>query len=154
MKAGDLVFVYGTLRRGERADLSKMSGRSVDYLDMDFINGKLYHLGAFPGLKLLKATPVDFFDPEKPTVAGEVFLIHDSSVGAILDAYEGYRPDDPSHGHYDRAEVVTKRGRFVWVYVYNPLVTEDQWIETGDWKQPRLAATHRIPIITIGKKTR
>lgn len=149
MKKGDEVFVYGTLRKGERADLSKNgSNFSVEYLGMDAINGKLYHLGAYPGVKLLQSLEIGDFDQAQPLVTGEVFYIKDSSVGALLDAYEGYP-------HlYGREQVLSQDGRIVWVYVYNPMVIEDQLIETGDWKNPRLASTRTIPTLTLGKRVR
>lgn len=152
MKKGDCVFVYGTLRKGERADLSKHQGKfCVSYLGLDEINGKLYHLAAFPGLKLLPSSQEEF-NPKLPVVTGEVFLVLDPSIGAMLDAYEGVNHDDPEKGLYRREVVVTRRDRLVWTYVYNdPFVTEDQFIETGDWKNPRLQLTMRTPIITVGK---
>lgn len=154
MKTGDCLFVYGTLRKGERADLSKHQGKfCVSYLGLDEINGKLYHCGAFPGLKLLASSSEDF-NPKLPTVVGEVFLVNTPSIGVMLDHYEGVNQDDPDRGHYQRAEVLTRDSRIVWVYVYNPLVTEDQLIETGDWKNPRLQVTMRVPVITIGKRTK
>ena len=145
MKKGELLFVYGTLRKGERADLAKGSKQfNVDWLGIDEINGLLYHLGAYPGLKLLGPEEQDFSN-SFPSVIGEVFIIKDASVGALLDAYEGYHADNPKSGLYDRTQVFTRQGRLVWVYLYNPPVTEDQKIETGDWKNPRLCVTRTIP---------
>jgi gamma-glutamylcyclotransferase (GGCT)/AIG2-like uncharacterized protein YtfP len=144
MKSGDVVFVYGTLRKGERADLSKKSVFSVSFLGFDSVNGYLYHFGAYPGLKLLEPLP-PAFDDSLPMVRGEVYLINDASVGAMLDAYEGYRANAPKEGLYDRHVVETLLGRNVWVYTWNSVVTDDQLIETGDWKNPRLIVTKRIP---------
>lgn len=144
MKKGENVFVYGTLRKDERADISRSGQFSVDFLGKDVINGRLYHLGSYPGLKFVHSDYM-VFDGNMPTVVGEVFYMKDSSVGAILDAYESYP-------HlYGREQVVTQSGRVVWVYVYNGLVTGDQEIETGDWKNPRLSVSRSIPQITVGK---
>lgn len=143
MQKGDFIFVYGTLRKGERADLSKSaSSFSVKDFGMDTINGKLYHLGAFPGVKLLQSPS---FDDSLPKVIGRVFFVLDPSIGAILDAYEGYRVDSPKSGLYDRELVETFHGRLAWVYTYNGMVSEDQLIETGDWKNPRITVTRQIP---------
>lgn len=131
MKKGDFIFVYGTLRRGEHADLSKSSHHfNVRYCGTDRINGRLYHLGAYPGVKQLPGTD---FDEDKPTVTGEIFMVGDPSIGAFLDAYEGYYPDEPSQGLYDRRVLHTEKGKIVWVYTYNPPVTSDQQIQSGDW---------------------
>lgn len=146
MRKGDELFVYGTLRKGERADLCKSQNQfSVSFIGKDEINGKLYHLGAYPGLKLINPAQ-QTFDMALPSVIGEVFLVRDESVGALLDAYEGY----PTL--YERDQVLSKEGRLLWVYIYNPMVTEDQLIETGDWKNPRLQYTRRIPTLTVGRK--
>lgn len=146
MKKGDFIFVYGTLRKGERADLSKNAKAfSVSFMGLDAVNGLLYHLGGFPGLKLIPN--LTEFNDSEPTVKGEVFFVKDASVGAILDAYEGYNTDNPDKGLYDRQVVETMTGRAAWVYTYNPVVVEDQLIETGDWKNPRLSVTRKIPNI-------
>jgi gamma-glutamylcyclotransferase (GGCT)/AIG2-like uncharacterized protein YtfP len=130
MKKGDFIIVYGTLRRGQRADLQKQSHNfGVSYVGNDRINGKLYHLGAYPGVKLFRHS----FDPNLPMVSGEVFYIKETALVAIMDAYEGYDADNPSAGLYDRQEVETENGRKVWVYTYNYPVTPDQLIESGDW---------------------
>ena len=151
MKKGDELFVYGTLRRGERADLHRSACQfSVEYLGRDKINGKLYSLGPYPGIKLIPSLNGDF-DSSLPLVVGDAFYIKDSSVCANLDAYECYNPEAPTQGLYDRTQVVAESGRIVWVYVFNGPVIEDQLIETGDWLNPRLAATHReAPFIRRG----
>jgi gamma-glutamylcyclotransferase (GGCT)/AIG2-like uncharacterized protein YtfP len=135
MKKGDFIFVYGTLRRGERADLTKQFyAYGVDFVTKDKINGRLYHLGSFPGLKVDKSVE---FQANKPIVFGEVFRIRDLSICAILDAYEGYQPDSPTMGLYNRSKVETEEGRTVWAYTYNHPVIEDQRIEGGDWCKNR-----------------
>lgn len=128
MKKGDLIFVYGTLRKGERADLSKkQSNFGVLYIGDDEINGMMYHFGAYPGVV---AAPGEF-DPRKPIVHGEVFLARDASIIALLDAYEGY----PSF--FDRCQIGTRSGRTVWVYTYPHPVTKEQHIQGGDWVRNR-----------------
>jgi gamma-glutamylcyclotransferase (GGCT)/AIG2-like uncharacterized protein YtfP len=136
MKKGEYIFVYGTLRQGERADLaSGFYSYGIAFIDKDRINGRLYHLGAFPGVKSIIEDKA--FDGKKSSVTGEVFRILDTSIVAILDAYEGYRPDSPSSGLYDRHQVLTEEGRQVWVYTYNHPVIEDQRISGGDWCKNR-----------------
>lgn len=132
MKKGDFIFVYGTLRRGERADLQKQAHNfGVTFCGNDRINGMLYHLGAYPGIKLpdIPGTWADNF----PAVCGEIFRIRETAMVSIMDAYEGYLPDAPKQGLYDRLEVETETGKTVWVYEYNYPVTSDQLIESGDW---------------------
>lgn len=134
MLINDLIFVYGTLRQGERMDLLKQKGSfAVSFVSRDKINGKMYHLGSFPGVREVNSR----FDRNDPTVAGEVYKIRGMSIVALLDAYEGYRPDDPSRGLYDRCQVKSERGRMVWVYTFNGMVLPEQLIESGDWCRNR-----------------
>ena len=136
MRKGDIIFVYGTLRKGERADLAKQSGSfGVCFLGNDTIGGKMYHLGAYPGVK-----DAADYDAGKPTVEGEVFLIVDASIIAVMDAYEGYP-------HlYDRKQVLAKSARNVWVYVYNHPTTSEQLIMSGDWVKNREPVVRNRPL--------
>jgi gamma-glutamylcyclotransferase (GGCT)/AIG2-like uncharacterized protein YtfP len=153
MKKGDLLFVYGTLRRGASADLGNKMGAS--FVSHDRINGRLYSVGSgwFPGVK----TGGPEFHPDDSSVVGDVFLLNDDKIVNQLDAYEGY----PSL--YDRSVVRTEEGRDVWVYTYNPSVHSDSEIkgETGSVRSkprcrlrpegellclPRLPQSRRKPI--------
>jgi gamma-glutamylcyclotransferase (GGCT)/AIG2-like uncharacterized protein YtfP len=127
MKKGDLLFVYGTLRKGERADLSRSShSMCVDFVGEDRINGEMYNLGWYPGLK---TTTREFVKPDEPIVEGDVFRIRSSSVVPFLDAYEGYP------NLYNRIETRTASGKVVWVYTYNHAVSESQLVRAGNWRQ-------------------
>lgn len=149
MKRGDFIFVYGTLMRGERADMTHnvLVSNHVTFIGGDFINGKLFHIGAFPGVKTIAGQ----YNDRLPKVAGEVFLIRDPSVVAILDAYEGYYPDNVSEGLYDRIQTESFRGKYVWVYIYNPPVRDEQLIETGDWRNPRMPHQHSQLQVKVGR---
>lgn len=140
MRKGDYIFVYGTLMRGERMDLAKnvITAPHVIYIGPDKVNGNLFMVGPYPGLK----TEVRPFDPRLPVVLGEIFMIRDASVTSFLDSYEGYVSDAPEEGLYNRFVVSTYKGRKAWVYHYNPPVKDEQFIETGDWRNPRLPFQH------------
>lgn len=125
MQEGDLIFVYGTLRRGEGADLSKKAPE-CSFVGVDQINGQIYDVGWFPGLKPL--SPDLEFQDALPTVIGDVFEVKGENTVDKLDSYEGY----PSL--YDRREFETETGKTVWAYVYNPPIHADALVVTGDWK--------------------
>lgn len=139
IKPGELVFVYGTLRKGERA--ARMLEGDAEYIGNDRINGNMYHLGAYPGFKDpsldSKGEPIPF-DPNKPSILGEVHYVRTHALTAVLDAYEGFPY------LYTRCVVLTAKDRPVWVYVYRNPVTQDQLIETGDWKNPRMIIDHSM----------
>lgn len=137
MLKGDFIFVYGTLRGGERMDIRRQKHNfEVSFVSRDKINGKMYHIGTFPGVKDVNSR----FDPNDPTVVGEVFKIRGQSIVAILDAYEAYNADNPSMGLYDRCQVHSERGRLVWVYTFNGIVLPEQLIESGDWCRNRVTS--------------
>lgn len=121
MKKGDLLFVYGTLRVGAPADLS--SDPRLRFVQTDIINGELFDIGWFPGLK----TTPGHFCVSLPYVRGDVFEILDEACVAALDAYEGY----PSL--YGRTHVETVDGLHPWVYVYNGSVSDRTLVGDGDW---------------------
>lgn len=90
------IFVYGTLRRdGVRSINVHFS--PARFLSEASISGKLYDLGAYPGLSLVGST----------SVAGEIFEIDDTVLHA-LDAYEGCYPDHPEASEYHRVSVLAK----------------------------------------------
>lgn len=122
MKQGSVLFVYGTLRPGERASLE--SNRRVMHLGEDRINGLMYHLGGFPGVTFDSG----FFDDTLPAVVGDLFLLRDNDIVAQLDAYEGYP------NLYGRRQTVTEGGRKVWCYFYRHVTEDMEPLRVGDWK--------------------
>jgi gamma-glutamylcyclotransferase (GGCT)/AIG2-like uncharacterized protein YtfP len=131
MQKNDLVFVYGTLRKGERMSLDREFGDVAGFVGNDVINGRMYSLGAYPGVKDVP----NEFDHDLPCVYGEVYRIRDTSIIAILDAYEGYCEDSPTTGLYNRKVTETLKGRKVWVYIFNGKLLPVQLIDSGDWKK-------------------
>jgi gamma-glutamylcyclotransferase (GGCT)/AIG2-like uncharacterized protein YtfP len=123
MKQGDILFVYGTLRRGEKMSLE--NNRAVLFLSEGKINGEMYHLGGYPGVLLEPG----IFDPAKPVVFGDLFMIRDQSITPVLDAYEGV-----PHGLYGRTQTLTECGRLVWTYFYKPSVAHLEPLRVGDWR--------------------
>jgi len=71
------IFVYGTLKRGERHDMSRYSPAPI-YLGEGWVAGILYDLGHCPALVL---------DETKGPVWGEVFEL-DTALFEALDRYE------------------------------------------------------------------
>lgn len=127
IKKGDYVFVYGTLRRGERADLAKESHHfNARFVGEDRVNGDIYNLGWYPGASVPEESSP--FSPDHHSVVGDVFLVREDSLGVLLDAYEGYP------NLYDRKEVQSEGGKRVWIYTYNGPLSPEHLIPSGDWK--------------------
>lgn len=123
----DHLFVYGSLRRGEAADLSQKPG--AEFVQSDTINGLLYAVSWYPGAKVQPGC----YDTTLPHIVGDVFKVIDEGLPPILDAYEGY----PTL--FDRVETVTAGGIITWVYVYNHDVDDSRLVDDGDWlNRPRM----------------
>lgn len=118
MKRGDFIFVYGTLRRGQRADVGDQGG---EFICCDAIRGRMYDCGWYPGVKVGEKDP--------PIVLGDVYRIRDGRLPPRLDKYEGYP-------HlYDRVQVTSLGGRKVWVYVHNGDMADSTPVPSGNWIQ-------------------
>ncbi|MGR5067998.1 gamma-glutamylcyclotransferase family protein [Vibrio alfacsensis] len=110
-----LVFVYGTLRNGERNHhfLSNAEFLGHHETDAQFV---LYDLGPYPALSI-----------GHKAVQGEVYLIDDSTLMA-LDKLE----DVPVE--YRRETIITPFGQ-AWIYLYQDTEQLSEEVASGDWCQ-------------------
>ena len=120
-----LVFVYGTLLRGEgNHGLIEHQGTDMEYVGTAWVRGRIFDLGAFPG-----------FGEGAGRVKGEIYRVHSARALASLDGLEGYRADAPERSMYIRREIRTHPWpRKAWIYEWNgrhPGVD----IPSGDWHQ-------------------
>jgi gamma-glutamylcyclotransferase (GGCT)/AIG2-like uncharacterized protein YtfP len=122
-----LVFVYGTLRRGGvRAMPDIFPG--ARFVGDAKVSGRLYDLGAYPGLVIDKAGSA---------VAGEVYEVDDEILNR-LDEIEA------SGSYYVRRRIEVSVGddkMTCWVYEPSPelyslrtLITSGDWIEYAKTK--------------------
>lgn len=121
-----LVFVYGTLRRGNAGAMS-IRFPSSKFIAATKVRGSLYDLGAYPGLLL---------DEPNSLVIGEVYEVDDEILNR-LDDFE-------ASSNYWRKQVEISLGtnrRTCWVYEPNPefyssrkLITSGDWIEHAKTK--------------------
>ncbi len=110
--ACDLLFAYGTLRRGFElhAHLARLRAR---YLGEAAVAGELFDLGCYPGARRTAR--------EGKRIRGEVYQLrcpaHDLRV---LDEVEGIKPGARQRSEFvrDTAEVILDTGerRHAWVY--------------------------------------
>ena len=119
------VFVYGTLRKGQERDINRLEPAPV-FIGNSQINGTLYDLGSYPGVRL----------GGLQWVQGEVYQIT-SELDRQLDEIEEVWPQQT--GEYARREVVVQcSGQALTCLVYE--VSEARTpclgvIESGDWLQ-------------------
>jgi gamma-glutamylcyclotransferase (GGCT)/AIG2-like uncharacterized protein YtfP len=119
------VFVYGTLRRGERNDIARYRPLPL-FIGPASIAGRLYDLGAYPGIVLGAGG----------RVVGEVYRIS-AEVETALDFLEEVKPD--GSGEYLKREVpVFVAGQVLdcLVYEIHPDRLQGRLvIASGDWRQ-------------------
>jgi gamma-glutamylcyclotransferase (GGCT)/AIG2-like uncharacterized protein YtfP len=117
------VFVYGTLRRGECNDITRLRP-APRWLGLARVAGTLYDLGAYPGLVLGGAG----------RVVGEVYAI-EPALERQLDLIEEVAPQ-PS-GEYHRREIEVEVAGWLYtclVYEIAPeRVRTAPRIDSGDW---------------------
>jgi gamma-glutamylcyclotransferase (GGCT)/AIG2-like uncharacterized protein YtfP len=124
------LFAYGTLLAGRRSAAIARATRRLVTLGVATVRGRLYDLGAYPGLVL---------DPTAAsTVRGTVFVLpDDAELLAALDRYEGFERRHPRRSLFVRTTVpvALEDGRTLecFVYVYNrdpgaaPLLADGRW---------------------------
>ena len=88
------VFVYGTLRRGEERDINLLHP-APEAIGCASVEGQLYDLGTYPGLRLGGAGRVE----------GEVYAISPALEGR-LDEIESVWPE--TSGEYVKREVAVR----------------------------------------------
>jgi gamma-glutamylcyclotransferase (GGCT)/AIG2-like uncharacterized protein YtfP len=120
---GELVFVYGTLKRGGRYH-EVMASAGGSFLGTARITGRLVSLGDYPGLL-----------PGDGIVRGEVYRVPASHLH-VLDRLEDWDPLDPAGSEYERRWTPLDDGPVAsaWVYWYNPARLPPGFEPlTGDW---------------------
>ena len=117
------VFVYGTLRKGQERDINRLQPAPL-FMGNSQINGTLYNLGSYPGVRLGGAQ----------WVQGEVYHIT-PELERQLDEIEEVWPQQT--GEYVRREVVVQfAGVALICLVYElvePRTDSRVVIESGDW---------------------
>jgi gamma-glutamylcyclotransferase (GGCT)/AIG2-like uncharacterized protein YtfP len=114
----EMVFVYGTLRRGG-SNHFRMDG--ARFVTAATVRGRLYHIDWFPGLLL---------DADAGEITGETYQVP-STMMAALDHFEG--------DSYRRvlAEVscdaAHEAPRAAWLWEWLGPVDEGRRIASGDW---------------------
>ncbi|GGB70924.1 gamma-glutamylcyclotransferase family protein [Blastomonas aquatica] len=126
-QSSDLLFVYGTLRRGSDHANAVRLARESAWLGKATLTGTLYRVSWYPAL-VLQGTD---------TVTGDLMRLHDPSASLPwLDAFEGCSPDDhPPHDYRrERIEVMASHGpASALVYVWNLPLNGLERIASGDW---------------------
>lgn len=123
----DLLFVYGTLRRGSDHANARRLARESDWLGTATLKGTLYRVSWHPALVL----------EGSDTVTGDLLRLTDPAASLPwLDAFESCGPDDPPPHEYRReiVDVRTAAGEAqTMVYIWNLPVDGLERIVSGNW---------------------
>jgi gamma-glutamylcyclotransferase (GGCT)/AIG2-like uncharacterized protein YtfP len=126
------LFTYGTLSNGKAPVAVKRLMRKLTPVGEAYVQGRLYDLGKYPGLKSSRSP--------RQKVHGRVFeLPDDPAVLKKLDEYEEYSEDQAAKSLFIRKRVPARleNGKQVncWTYFYNGDVTELRRIPSGDYSK-------------------
>jgi gamma-glutamylcyclotransferase (GGCT)/AIG2-like uncharacterized protein YtfP len=122
-----LFFVYGTLRRGDDNDITRLTP-APNFVGAASIHGTMYHLGGYPGVILGDAS----------VIVGEVYEVS-AELEKKLDAIESEYPAQ-SDEYIKREISVDVAGQSLQCFVYeiNPAYTVGRSIiASGDWVRDR-----------------
>ena len=122
--APQLVFIYGTLRRGGSNDF-RMAG--AEFITCGTITGRMYRIDWYPGLVL---------DEAGGEIHGEVYAV-DPELLSALDGFEGLSAGEMEGSEYRRVQttVIQKNSCILtaWVWEWLGITEESQRISAGDW---------------------
>jgi gamma-glutamylcyclotransferase (GGCT)/AIG2-like uncharacterized protein YtfP len=124
-----LLFVYGTLREFSAIPMARRLREQARYLGVAYSKGRLYDLGAYPGLRDARA--------RGEWVVGDVYRLSRPGLLRTLDRYEAGAAARRPRFVRQRRRIVLTSGRRVdaWVYVYRPSVSGRRRIASGDYRR-------------------
>jgi len=119
-----LLFVYGTLRPFVDIEMAKWLRSSASHLGTATTPGRLYDLGAYPGMRTARGG--------RERVVGDVYRVTNPRVFRVLDRYE-------ASFVRERCLVKLARGvrRTAWAYRYRFGVAGATRIASGDYRAHR-----------------
>lgn len=120
----EIVFVYGTLRRGG-SNHFRLAG--AEFISAGTVAGRLYRIDWYPGLVL---------DPAGDDIHGEAYRVS-LELLAALDLFEGLSAGGIEGSEYRRvcSPVVQTDSRTLsaWVWEWLGITDESQRLKDGDW---------------------
>lgn len=127
----ELLFTYGTLRRGVESPMQRFLTDRTTWLGEATFQGKLYYVGGHPA-----AIPSSL---KKDTVTGDLFEIDGSSdLIRRLDQYEGFDKNNHTASLYIRDKKNVRLNDTTeildaWIYLFNKGVDGSKQIHSGDY---------------------
>ncbi|MBP6031299.1 MAG: gamma-glutamylcyclotransferase [Sphingobium sp.] len=130
MSGPDLLFVYGTLRRGCSNEEARRLHAQATWQGAGRARGRLFRLGWYPALGVEPAGVASW-------VMGDVLrMAHPETTLAWLDDYEECGPRFPHPQEYRREVICIElfdAEVCAWAYLYTMPVVGLEPIPSGDW---------------------
>ncbi len=125
----ELVFVYGTLRRGGSRAVPDLFP-DAKFVGFGSVQGRLYDFGAYPGF-------IPSADADSIAVVGEVYCVSQQAL-RCMDEIEAWHEHNPAGSYYWRRRhlIRLRHGACceAWVYECNPHRFDlSAPISSGDW---------------------
>jgi gamma-glutamylcyclotransferase (GGCT)/AIG2-like uncharacterized protein YtfP len=136
MPKAQLFFVYGTLRRGDDNDITRLHPAPT-FLGQAHIHGTMYHFGAYPGVILASEEAIQSQTAGK--IVGEVYEVS-AQLERVLDQIEAQYPMAADYYFKRSITIEFTPGSPLQAYVYevNPkYVVGRAVIASGDWVRDR-----------------
>lgn len=124
-RPGDLIALYGSLLRGLGAMAKLGILDRVRFVGPCLIEGQLFDLGAYPGLR--RGTGL---------VVGEIYALLDLEALRILDQFEDFDAAQARESVYlrERVQLIEPAETEAWLYIYNRMPDPSHRIASGDWR--------------------
>lgn len=132
----NFIFVYGTLRKGQNAYSRFGLETSAKFIKTATIQGLMYSMGGYPGIKLLEGNSQFVLGPEDPVIIGDLLEINEEVFETTirrLDNYEGCDSRNSDNGLYRRVQAETTCGFHTWIYEINGPQNPNRLIKSGNW---------------------
>lgn len=129
----DLLFVYGTLRQGNKNAMTAYLAAHAAFVTGGWFQGQMYQISYYPGV-ISSGQPDD-------RVFGEVYRLNDAkAVLAVLDDYEecGTQHTQPAEYQRVKTHIIASDGSVlaqVWIYLYQWPLVGNARIASGDFMQ-------------------
>jgi gamma-glutamylcyclotransferase (GGCT)/AIG2-like uncharacterized protein YtfP len=126
------LFVYGTLRPFVDEPMARWLNRTARYVGQATTAGRLYDLGAYPGMCSARS--------RRERVFGDVYLVTWPRVLRLLDRYEAGNARSKPRFVRERCIVQLARARarrVAWTYRYRYSVVGMPSIASGDYREHR-----------------
>ena len=119
MLMSELIFVYGSLRRGAS---NHFRMKDSEYLGCAQIKGTLIKVDWYPGLLL----------EGDSWIHGEVYQVEESTLRE-LDAFEGVGSQNSEYQRIHHEVLLNQQPTKVWVYEWLGGVLDYEILASGDW---------------------